>query len=338
MQKLYFLLTVFYAVSCESITLKKIYSESNKAIANRNVLKSEQIIQEYFITSNGSNSVWNIAQIMAKKVFNITYNIEDLIVMEQDIEKISRGFSVCKKMSKKLQKTFHCFDDLAITLEDAIVDFKSSLSTSRRNLVKYATMFMTMVVFQAHIALIARNPPTPSNASLKKKYSLIFEKINVHLNQFEFNSQDWRISASQVTPVTICEIRLRMWIEFQGACEKRWRRSLDDENEEEESFGMLLHNGNESLIESKVQGIGNPNSNRFKYRATVYDKFANYLVFQKDELVNSSTRGDRIFKLFKDGNEQRLQYNEGIAKKMKNFNEELVTIIRSIVESTIALF
>ena len=268
---------------------------------------------------------------MAKQVFNITYRISDLSVMEQDIQKISRGFLDCEKLTKNKLNSSQCFSELAVTLEDAIRDFKSSSpSTSRRNRVKYATMFMTMVVFQAHIALIAKNSPLPYKTNLNKRYGFIFEKINAHLNQFEFRSEDWRISASQVTPVTICEIHVIMWIEFQGACEKRWRRSVD----EEENFGLGTSYDNESLIDRKVERIGNPNPHKMKYRATVYDKFASYQVFQEDALVDSSSRGVGIFELFKKGNSRRLKYNEGIANEMKRFNEDLVTLVRGIVEST----
>ena len=278
-------------------------------------------------------SAWAVAQSTAKQVFKVDYFIDDLGVMEQDIQKIGREFLKCNDI-KDQQILSQCFNVIADTMKDAARDFSwdQNPSISKWNRIKYGIMFLTLAVFDAHISIVAKNAPLEKKYELGKRYSFIFERFNSLLFEFEDALETWRFN--QVNPVKICEIHSIMWKEFQGTCETRWRRSAD-EDENEINSGLGSSYDVESLIDEKVERIGNNFLHKRKYRASVNDIVTEHVVFQEDILLDTGNRGVGIHDVFQRARDARWKYIESIKNDMPRFNEDVVRVARHIIESTI---
>ncbi|XP_065662354.1 uncharacterized protein LOC100201886 isoform X2 [Hydra vulgaris] len=333
MIKLSCFICLWLKIFCEELTLKAVFSESEDAILSRNITKNEEILRKYFLTDNRTKSVWAIAQATAKQVFKVDYLIDDLAVMEQDIRKIGRLYLKCKE-HKNEQALFDCFSAVADTMNDATRDFRWSIdpTISKVSRIKYGTMFLTLAVFDAHISLVAIKSPFEKKYELKKQLSFLFERFYSIMYDFEKALDVWRLN--QISPVKICEVHIIMWKEFEGTCETRWRRAID-EVENKTVDGINSAYDVESLIDEKVEKIGSNLLQKKKYQASVYDFVNDHQVFQEDIILDTGSRGIGIHNLFQKAKDIRWKYIDSIKNHMSRFNEDIVRAVRSMLNSII---
>ena len=262
---------------------------------------------------------------------------------------LSRHYETCEEMELMTRRAY-CFYQFVEKLGNVKRDLKweTDPMLSKEGRAKFGFMLYSFMGMTSHIAIIAlENFKLFKDDALIEKAkaefsALIHKEIDI-LHEHENDLITWRLD--QITPVTICEIKLLFWKEFEQTCETRWRRNIEEDDEVASGNDLINHKKicedceEDNFISlNKVDRIGGLTDKRnMLFRGTVVDHVTNRVIFKQESEVTGSERGKVLQNLFLAGIKARGKEEVKIREITENNNNGTVTVTRDILNKLLAL-
>ena len=294
------------------------------------------------------NTIWLKAQQEAFKTFGTYLQKPDLQILETGIRMLSRHYETCEEMALTTRRAY-CFYQFVEKLGSVKRDLKWEIGPeTKEGRAKFGFMFYTLMGITSHIVIIAlENFKLFKDDALTVKakaefYALVQNEIDIIFEQ-EDALVTWRLD--QITPVTICEVKLVFWKEFEQTCETRWRRSIEEDDEVASGNDLINHKKicedceDDNFISlDKVDRIGGLTDKRnMLFQASVIDHVTNRVIFKQESEGRGSERGNVLHHLFLAGMKARGREEIKIRKFTENINNGTVTVARDILNKLLPL-
>jgi len=285
------------------------------------------------------DSIWWYAQQESRSAFNIDLGIEELLTMETAIKKLKQHHNICNDL-KVNKRRAQCFHHLVDIIQAGKRDFTWDISTdiSKEGKAKIGTLYISYAAMSALLSVIASKNLDSLNDDRKadawrEEFAAEITKLSDFLHDYEHDISTWR--TDQISPVEICQVKQLFWKEFTGVCETRWKRSIDDNEKDDEDESKKEFDDNENNdpslnVADKIGGTTNFYTKL--YRGKVFDDVTKETLFVDDAYVKDEENlGTKLISLYKNGMKERWSKEETVRKDMVKYNNNTIKAVRRVI-------
>lgn len=357
--------SLLFLASGARVTLKTIFQASLEATKSEDVQKHMDVVAKYYFTHDKENSVWYAAQEEAQAMYNMPLSKENMQFIEKLIFAAANHYDECVNMKAKTRKRAQCFYHLASPLRDLERGSRwiAAPEISFMNKAKFGTIYNSAATLTSHLAVIAKE-----SFKVFKDHKLSKDKLHDYIKTLETAQRmlfdydisviNWRVDG--ISPPVVCEVNERLWKEFEGICETRWRRSVEaddvpsalplnavgsgkEKNDDSEEFDVIsLEDQYETREQDSIldiaDRIGHSWSTTYKkFRVQILDNVNGKVLFEQEKIGDYSSRGETMDELAVKARESRGKFVKEIKDKVTEFANETYKVNEFIMKRILVL-